>query len=73
MHFKNGPVWPFSPVLRVFVPPALSGFVLPTQYQTYVERWSQLVLPGPVASVVTVTAWLYFIAAGAIPYDLFGR
>ncbi len=68
-----GRVWTFSAVLMASLPPALSVFVIATQYQTYVERSSQLVLAGTVASVVTVTAWLYFIAAGAISYDLFGR
>jgi malonate transporter len=68
-----GRIWTFSAVLMASLPPALSVFVIATQYQTYVERSSQLVLAGTVASVITVTAWLYFIAAGTIPYNLFGR
>ena len=62
-----GRIWTFSAVLMASLPPALNVFVMATQYQTYVERASGLVLAGTVASVVTVTTLLYLIAEGTVP------
>ena len=43
-----------------------------SQYQTYVERASSLILLGTVASASSVTALLWVIADGRVPYRLFG-
>ena len=65
-----GRVWTFTAVLMAALPPGLNVFVMATQYGVYVERASSIVLFGTVASVVTVTALLYLISQGLVPYDL---
>ena len=67
-----GRIWTFTAVLMAALPPALNVFVMASQYQTYVERASSLILLGTVASVVSVTALLWVIADGRVPYRLFG-
>ena len=68
-----GRVWTFTAVLMAALPPGLNVFVLAKQYGVYVERSSSLVLFGTMASVLTVTAFLYLIAQGIAPYNLFAR
>lgn len=63
--------WTFTAVLMAALPPALNAFVMANQYRAYVERASSTILIGTLASVVTVTALLYAIASGAVPYRLF--
>ena len=66
-----GREWTFTAVLMAALPPALNVFVMASQYQVYVERASSTILIGTLASVATVTALLYAIASGAVPYRLF--
>lgn len=65
------PAWVFAAIVMAALPPALNIFVISTQYNVGVERASACVLVGTVASVVTLTAFLYFIRAGILPHDLF--
>ncbi|MBK9083057.1 MAG: AEC family transporter [Rhizobiales bacterium] len=66
-----GREWTFTAVLMASLPPALNVFVMASQYQVYVERASSTILIGTLVSVATVTALLYAIASGAVPYRLF--
>ncbi len=54
--------WAKAGVLMAALPPALNVFVLASQYGVYVERASNIVLAGTLASVFTVTALLWFLA-----------
>jgi malonate transporter and related proteins len=66
-----GRVWTFTAVLMAALPPALNVFVMASQYNTYVERASGLILLGTMASVLTLTTILFLIASGGAPYRLF--
>ena len=55
------PVWVSTAVLMAALPPALNTFVMARQYNVYVERASNLIMAGTVASVFTVTALLYVL------------
>jgi len=66
-----GPVWTYAAVTMAALPPALNIFVISTQYNIGVERASACVLVGTVASTISLTALLYLIRIGALPYDLF--
>lgn len=57
------PVWVHTAVLMAALPPALNTFVMARQYNVYVERASNLIMAGTVASVFTVTALLYMLTA----------
>lgn len=59
-------VWVATAVLMASLPPALNVFVMASQYQTYVERASSVILVGTVVSVFTVTGVLYLIVHGGI-------
>ena len=65
------PTWVYTAVLMAALPPALSVFVLATQYGTYVERSSTAVLVGTLVSIPTLLFWLYLIEHKIIPPDLF--
>ncbi|QFU16481.1 AEC family transporter [Microvirga thermotolerans] len=65
-----GPVWTYAAVTMAALPPALNIFVISTQYNVGVERASACVLVGTVASMLSLTALLYAIRIGALPYDL---
>ncbi|MGJ3262594.1 MAG: AEC family transporter [Salinarimonas sp.] len=65
------PAWVFAAIVMAALPPALNIFVISTQYGVGVERASACVLVGTIASVVTLTAFLYFIKTGMLPHDLF--
>ena len=65
-----GREWTFTAVLMAALPQALNVFVLANQYHVYVERASSIVLIGTLVSVVTLTALLYAIASGSVPYRL---
>lgn len=65
------PIWVYTAVLMAALPPALSVFVLATQYETYVERSSTAVLVGTLASIPTLLIWLYLIDHKTIPAHLF--
>ena len=66
-----GRVWTFTAVLLAALPPALNIFVMANQYHVYVERASSCILLGTIASVISVTALLYAISSGMMPYRLF--
>jgi malonate transporter len=65
------PAWVYAAIVMAALPPALNIFVISTQYGVGVERASACVLVGTVASVVTLTAFLYLIETGILPHDLF--
>jgi malonate transporter len=65
------PTWAFAGILMAALPPALNIFVLSTQYNVGVERASACVLVGTLASMVTLTAFLWFIKTGRMAPDLF--
>jgi len=65
------PTWAYAAVLMAALPPALNIFVISTQYDIGVERASACVLVGTLASMVTLTAFLWFIKTGRMPADLF--
>ncbi len=66
-----GQTWTYAAVTMAALPPALNIFVISTQYNVGVERASACVLLGTVVSMVTLTALLYVISTGILPYDLF--
>jgi predicted permease len=66
-----GQTWTYAAVTMAALPPALNIFVISTQYNVGVERASACVLIGTLASMVTLTAVLYLINTGLLPYDLF--
>ena len=66
-----GPVWTFTAVLMAALPPGLNVYVIASQYGVYAERASNIVLVGTLASVVSLTALLYVIGHGLVPYNLF--
>ena len=59
------PVWVHTAVLMAALPPALNTFVMARQYDVYVERASNLIMAGTVASVFTVTGLLYVLTTSA--------
>ena len=63
--------WVYSAMLMACLPPALNVFVMARQYETYIDGASAGVLAGTVASVATVTALLYLMAAGILPVKPF--
>ncbi|GGK50142.1 AEC family transporter [Salinarimonas ramus] len=63
--------WVFAAIVMAALPPALNIFVISTQYGVGVERASACVLVGTVASVVTLTGFLWLIETGILPHDLF--
>lgn len=65
-----GPTWTFAAVVMAALPPALNIFVISTQYNVGVERASACVLIGTLVSTVTLTAFLWLIKTGRMPYDL---
>jgi malonate transporter and related proteins len=65
------PTWTYAAVLMAALPPALNIFVISTQYNIGVERASACVLVGTLASMATLTAFLWFIKTGRMPPDLF--
>ncbi len=66
-----GETWTYAALTMAALPPALNIFVISTQYNVGVERASACVLIGTIASMVTLTALLFVIRTGMVPYDLF--
>ncbi|MDR4305135.1 AEC family transporter [Chelatococcus sambhunathii] len=60
------PVWIATAVLMASLPPALNVFVMASQYQTYVERASAIILVGTVVSVASVTTLLALVVHSGI-------
>ena len=63
--------WIYTAVLMAALPPALTSFVLATQYNVYVDRASTAVLVGTMLSMPTLIGWLWLIEHNIIPLDLF--
>ncbi len=55
------PVWMYTGVLMACLPPALNVYVLASDYKTYVQEASSIVLLGTIFAVGTVTGILYLI------------
>ncbi|WP_346915204.1 AEC family transporter [uncultured Roseibium sp.] len=60
------PVWVATAVLMACLPPATNVFVIAQQYNVYVQRASSFVLFGTMASVVTVTGFIWAITNGVL-------
>ena len=60
-------VWLSTAVLMAALPPGLFAFILARQYDTWIEQASSAVLLGTLTSVVTVTAVMWLVQAGALP------
>lgn len=60
------PVWVATAVLMACLPPATNVFVIAQQYNVYVQRASSFVLIGTMASVVTVTGFIWAISNGVL-------
>jgi predicted permease len=65
------PPWVFAAMIMAALPPALNIFVISTQYGVGVERASASILVGTVASMITLTAFVWLIREGYMPHDLF--
>lgn len=65
-----GAAWIDAAVLIAALPPALNIFVIASQYEVGVERASACVLVGTLASIVTLTGFLWLIKTGRMPHDL---
>jgi malonate transporter and related proteins len=65
------PTWTYAAIVMAALPPALNIFVIATQYNIGVERASACVLVGTLASMVTLTAFLWLIKTGRMQADLF--
>ena len=66
-----GPTWTYAAIVMAALPPALNLFVIASQYNVGIERAFACVLVGTLVSMVTLTAFLWFIKTGRMPYDLF--
>lgn len=66
-----GAIWTYTAVIMAALPPALNIFVISAQYNVGMERASACVLLGTLASIVTLTAFLWLIKTDRMPYDLF--
>jgi len=60
------PIWVATAVLMACLPPATNVFVIAQQYQVYVQRASSFVLVGTMASVLTVTGFIWAISNGML-------
>lgn len=63
-------VWIYTAILMAALPPALSVFVMASQYDTYVDKASTAVLFGTLCSIPTLLFWLYLIENRLIPLNL---
>jgi len=62
--------WVYCAILMAALPPALSVFVMATQYRTYEEASSTAVLVGTLVSFPTLLTWLYLLENRMIPINL---
>jgi predicted permease len=65
------PVWVYTAMLMAALPPALNVFVMARHYDAYVDEASRAILIGTLASMLTLTTFMYLIVNAAIPADLF--
>jgi predicted permease len=63
--------WTYAAIVMAALPPALNIFVIATQYNIAVERASACILLGTLASMVTLTGFLWFIKTGRMTAELF--
>lgn len=61
------PIWVSTAMLMAALPTATNVFVIAHQYGVWVERASSCILATTVASIVTLTLWLYVMTHGWIP------
>ena len=64
------PLWIHAAIIMAALPPALNIFVISTQYGIGVERASACVLLGTLASMATLTTFLWLIRTGRLPPDI---
>lgn len=62
-----GDTWIATAVLMAALPPALTAFVFARHYGAWIEQASSVVLAGTAASVITLTAVMWLVKAGALP------
>ncbi len=65
------PAWVYAAMIMAALPPALNIFVISTQYKIGEERASAAILVGTIASMVTLTLFLWLIREGYMPHDIF--
>ena len=59
------PIWIKTAILMACLPPATNVYVLARQYNSYIERSSSTILFGTIVSILTVTAFIFFITESA--------
>jgi predicted permease len=64
-------IWIYTAVIMAALPPALNIFVISTQYRVGVERASSCILIGTIASMATLTGFLWLVKTGRMAADLF--
>lgn len=64
-------VWIETAVVMAALPPALNIFVLARQYDVGVEQASASVLAGTLASIATLTAFIWLMETGRMPLNIF--
>ncbi|MFD1694290.1 AEC family transporter [Roseibium aestuarii] len=64
------PIWVATAILMACLPPATNVFVIAQQYGIYVQRASSFVLIGTIASVVTVTAFIFALTGGYFGFEI---
>jgi malonate transporter and related proteins len=63
-------LWVYTAVLMAALPPALNVFVFASQYDVWVPQASSSILLGTVASVITLTAVMWFVKINSLPLGL---
>ncbi|BAT60633.1 putative transporter YfdV [Variibacter gotjawalensis] len=63
--------WVYTAVLMAALPPALNGFIMARQYDTWVPQASSSVLLGTLVSVLTLTTVMWLVKAKLLPTALF--
>jgi malonate transporter len=73
LSFVGGfaPAWAYAGVLMAALPPAMTLFVVSSQYKVGQEQASACVLLGTSASLVTLSVLLWLIKSGRMPPSLF--
>lgn len=63
--------WVYTAVLMAALPPALNGFIMARQYDTWVPQASSSVLLGTLFSVLTLTTVMWLVKGKLLPAALF--
>lgn len=66
-------IWVTTALLMACLPPALNVYVIAQQYHSHVAEASTIVLLGTLASVATVTAFLWLATHDMLPMAAFAR